>query len=167
MVLLTRLVQNVTEALNIEFQDIRVWTDPMIVLAWIAKDPSRWQTFVSNRVSEIQSTLPYSQWAHVSGKENSADLISRGTSCDKLEDNELWWAGPPWLSQIREPTGQSCDDGDQPKEIQELVEAEARGKGGIFVHISSRGTIELFESFIETFVDVKNGTHTSVLPTLR
>lgn len=66
----------------------------MIVLAWIAKEPSRWQTFVSNRVSEIQSSLLYNHWGHVSGKENPADLVSRGVSCDKLKGSDLWWAGP-------------------------------------------------------------------------
>ncbi|GFX82772.1 integrase catalytic domain-containing protein [Trichonephila clavipes] len=31
------------------------------------------------------------------GKDNPADLLSRGTSAVKLAQNELWWHGPPWL----------------------------------------------------------------------
>ncbi|GFT19581.1 integrase catalytic domain-containing protein [Trichonephila clavipes] len=37
------------------------------------------------------------QWGHCPGKDNSADLLSRGTSAVKLAQNELWWHGPPWL----------------------------------------------------------------------
>ncbi|GFV89640.1 integrase catalytic domain-containing protein [Trichonephila clavipes] len=37
------------------------------------------------------------QWGHCPGKDNPADLLSRGTSAVKLTQNELWWHGPPWL----------------------------------------------------------------------
>ncbi|GFU68976.1 integrase catalytic domain-containing protein [Trichonephila clavipes] len=37
------------------------------------------------------------QWGHCPGKDNPADLLSRGTSAVKLAQNELWWHGPPWL----------------------------------------------------------------------
>ncbi|XP_029164503.1 uncharacterized protein LOC114935772 [Nylanderia fulva] len=34
---------------------------------------------------------------HVSGKENPADLASRGVTPQRLQQNELWWTGPHWL----------------------------------------------------------------------
>ncbi|GFT32713.1 integrase catalytic domain-containing protein [Trichonephila clavipes] len=37
------------------------------------------------------------QWGHCPGKDNPADLLSRGTSAVKLAQNELWWHCPPWL----------------------------------------------------------------------
>ncbi|GFY44018.1 DUF1758 domain-containing protein [Trichonephila inaurata madagascariensis] len=37
------------------------------------------------------------QWGHCPGKDNPADLLSRGTSAIKLAQNELWWHDPPWL----------------------------------------------------------------------
>ncbi|GFT96957.1 integrase catalytic domain-containing protein [Trichonephila clavipes] len=37
------------------------------------------------------------QWGHCPGKDNPADLLSRGISAVKLAQNELWWHGPPWL----------------------------------------------------------------------
>ena len=152
-VLLTRLVQAVRKALNIEFEEVRVWTDSTIVLAWIAKESSQWQTFVANRVSEIQSSLPYIQWGHVSGKENPADLVSRGVSCDKLESNELWGAGPPWL-QSHEDIQQSFEETNQSEEIQELIDAEARKQKTIAVNIVSRQRTQFFDDFIENYSSI-------------
>lgn len=125
-VLLTRLIQDVKRALNIRFEEIRAWTDSMIVLAWIAKEPSHWQTFVSNRVNEIHSSLPYTQWGYVSGKKNPVNLVSRGVSCDKLESSELWWAGPIWLQNCEVPKNPH-DDARRSEETQELIDAEAKG----------------------------------------
>ncbi|GFQ76718.1 integrase catalytic domain-containing protein [Trichonephila clavata] len=53
--------------------------------------------YIKNRVQEIQLLSDPSQWGHCPGKDNPADLISRGTSAVKLAQNELWWHGPPWL----------------------------------------------------------------------
>ena len=38
------------------------WTDSTIVLQWLAQLPRTWNTFVANRVSQIQETLPRSDW---------------------------------------------------------------------------------------------------------
>ena len=38
----------------------------------------------------------------MSSKDNPADLISRGINPEDLQDNELWWNGPDWLSQSNE-----------------------------------------------------------------
>ncbi|XP_055589427.1 uncharacterized protein LOC129741706 [Uranotaenia lowii] len=75
------------------------WTDSMIVKHWLASHPSRWQTFVANRVSEIQHITKSGTWNHVPGIENPADLISRGASPDQLIHEKLWFEGPKWLSQ--------------------------------------------------------------------
>jgi hypothetical protein len=69
----------------------------MVVLAWLNNSPNTWQTFVANRTAEIQELTAISEWRHVKGKENPADLVSRGLSPCKLVDNELWFKGPSWL----------------------------------------------------------------------
>lgn len=52
-IFLVRLFQNVKRALRIAFDEVHAWNDSTIVLAWIAGDPSRQKTFISNRVTEI------------------------------------------------------------------------------------------------------------------
>lgn len=74
------------------------WSDSTITLHWINSVPSRWKTFVANRVSEVQHLTAAGVWAHVSGLENPADIISRGMEPSQLE-NSNWWTGPSWLKQ--------------------------------------------------------------------
>ncbi|XP_055623539.1 uncharacterized protein LOC129766968 [Toxorhynchites rutilus septentrionalis] len=70
----------------------------MITLHWIANSPSKYQTFVANRIAEVQRLTEGSEWKHVAGSENPADLISRGATPSELANSALWWKGPPWLS---------------------------------------------------------------------
>jgi hypothetical protein len=96
-VLLAKLLTEVSQVLNIAKENLRAWTDSMVVLAWLNKHPSNWKTFVANRVSEILSLLEPSQWFHVSTKENPADCASRGVSPAELINNSLWKTGPQFL----------------------------------------------------------------------
>ncbi|XP_011689996.1 PREDICTED: uncharacterized protein LOC105451327 [Wasmannia auropunctata] len=76
-----------------------LWTDSTVALTWIKSHPSRWKEFVRNRVAFIQE-LSNSRWHHVSGKENPADVASRGTSPLLLQQDQSWWYGLPWLQQL-------------------------------------------------------------------
>ncbi|XP_073959790.1 uncharacterized protein [Choristoneura fumiferana] len=96
-VLLTKLLLEIANVLNIPRSDVRAWTDSTVVLAWLNKHPSNWKTFVANRISEIHSTLEPSQWAHVPSKDNPADCASRGVQPSELADLELWKYGPRFL----------------------------------------------------------------------
>ncbi|XP_018371804.1 PREDICTED: uncharacterized protein LOC108766798 [Trachymyrmex cornetzi] len=97
-VLLARLLEQVKQACKIEFRKIFAYTDSLTTLYWIKGDPSRWKTFVANRVSEITSILTAEAWAHVKSEDNPADLLSRGAFSNALQTCELWWQGPAWMS---------------------------------------------------------------------
>ena len=98
--LLARLIHSHKIRLLHQPQSIVCWSDSQIVLAWLRGHPSRWKTFVANRVSEIQTLLPDARWYHVGTKDNPADLASRGDITPaELRDSHLWWRGPSWLSQ--------------------------------------------------------------------
>ncbi|XP_053699358.1 uncharacterized protein LOC128746331 [Sabethes cyaneus] len=84
---------------NVTIKSTFFWTDSMIVKHWLASQPSRWQVFVANRVSEIQHITKGGAWNHVPGIENPADLISRGMSPAELQYQPLWFQGPRWLAQ--------------------------------------------------------------------
>nr|XP_042906906.1 uncharacterized protein LOC107449093 [Parasteatoda tepidariorum] len=74
------------------------WTDSSIACYWIKGDPNRHKVFVKNGVQEIQKLSKPDQWHHCIGKDNPADLISRGASLNDLKINELRWHGPTWLT---------------------------------------------------------------------
>ena len=77
---------------------LHAWTDSTIVLQWLAQLPRTWNTFVANRVSQTQETLPRSDWKHVPTAVNPADLASHGVLADTIISSSLWWNGPDWLT---------------------------------------------------------------------
>ena len=93
--LCARLVTYVREALRLPTQQkVHCWTDSEITLAWVQKDPSAWKLFVSNRVAAIQQLTHPSCWHHCPGKQNPADLLTRGISAMELKNSRLWLQGP-------------------------------------------------------------------------
>ncbi|XP_066598839.1 uncharacterized protein [Prorops nasuta] len=98
--LLVKLLVHVKESLVGNCDAIRCYSDSQVALAWIAKQPVHWKTFVANRVSYIQTHLPEASWHHVTNKLNPAELCSRGASAQQLSEDSLWWHGPAFL---REP----------------------------------------------------------------
>ena len=106
------------------------WTDSTIVLAWLAATPSKWVTFVANRVAKIQSGLSRESWRHVKGKENPADCASRGILPTELPSHSLWWTGPSWLHEF--------DASSSPFEAETLsTDLEARPIKSHTVHVES------------------------------
>ena len=48
-------------------------------------------------VNEILLETNKSEWGHVIGGENPADLGSHGMNATQIQGNKLWCEGPPWL----------------------------------------------------------------------
>jgi hypothetical protein len=84
--LLAQLIQKTVPALDLKIDRILLWTDSTIVLSWLAASASKWKTFVSNRVFQIQELMPGCEWRHVASASNPADLISRGTNPETLKN---------------------------------------------------------------------------------
>lgn len=95
--LCARLVTFVKCALHINVP-VCCWTDSNVTLSWIKGDPLKWKRFVKNRVSEIQELTSTNDWYYCPGRDNPADLISKGALAEHLMSNELWLSGPAWLS---------------------------------------------------------------------
>lgn len=95
--LLVKLMKNIKLALKFETEASHYYSDSKIALAWIKSDPTRWKTFVANRVSRIQGISKPEEWHYVNTKANPADFASRGLLPAQLLDNKLWWYGPSVL----------------------------------------------------------------------
>ncbi|GFX49444.1 integrase catalytic domain-containing protein [Trichonephila clavipes] len=96
-VLLSQLLEKVLHSLTLPIQQIMLWTDFNIVLAWIQPSPEQLKTFIGNRIQIIQRLTQNCQWNHVSSNENPADLISRGLNASEISSKQLWWHGPDFL----------------------------------------------------------------------
>ncbi|XP_045542800.1 uncharacterized protein LOC123723621 [Papilio machaon] len=95
--LAAQLISEVSQVLKVSKENLYAWSDSTVVLAWLRGEPSRWTTFVSNRVSEILTMMDRDQWNHVGTRFNPADCASRGLPAEDLKENMLWWHGPEWL----------------------------------------------------------------------
>ena len=81
-------------ALNISV----LYSDSTIAISWIKADPARWHTFVCDRVTEIRSMLPTTEFILVMSEEIPAYLCSRGLLATQLVAQEkFWFEGPSWL----------------------------------------------------------------------
>lgn len=94
--LLSKLIAVIKRSLKIKIDSIHLWSDST-ALCRIKTSPCNLQTFVANRVAEIQELTDISSWRHVPSKENPADALSKGVPLEKLLSHDLWWHGPLWL----------------------------------------------------------------------
>ncbi|XP_058473594.1 uncharacterized protein LOC131446412 [Solea solea] len=72
--------------------------DSQTVLGAIQRDSYGFQTFFANRVREIQKAGPVTDWWWIPGEVNVADLVTRGCSPKRLDENSAWQKGPKFLS---------------------------------------------------------------------
>ena len=123
-VVLANLLSHVLKHLNILEEGAFAWTDSKIALAWLSSGPFRWQTFIGNRVSKIQETIPNIKRNHVSTLDNPANCATRGMSPIDLIKCDLWFRSPEWLrvSLIEKHSQRFSED----EEIQEIVLKEEK-----------------------------------------
>ena len=126
-VLLAELLEVTGNTLNIPKHFQSAWCDSTVALAWLRGCPSRYKVFVGNRIAAVARSLPPSAWRHVPTLHNPADCASRGVTAQELKDHDLWWGGPPWLTQEPmeiPPQPQSSDlaerGGEEAKPVQVL-----------------------------------------------
>lgn len=96
--LLSQLVKTVLDSLQYKFENVYLWTDSKIVLAWIKANPDKYKSFIASRIRKINKNLGrHSNWYHVASEKNAADCASRGLSPSELINHALWWHGPDFL----------------------------------------------------------------------
>ena len=111
--ILAVLVDTVYRALEqqIKIDCVRYWLDSKTALHWIFNN-GQWKQWVQFRVSEILKLSKAENWGHIAGKDNPADIGSRGALASQLKGNNSWWEGPLWLKRGKEqwPKGMTLED---------------------------------------------------------
>ncbi|KAI5646282.1 pao retrotransposon peptidase domain-containing protein [Phthorimaea operculella] len=112
--LLSKLVVKAhdTLQLKINISDVFLFSDSQIVLAWLKTEKTKLQAYVANRVNVIQQDTARWRWLYVNTHDNPADLISRGVQPGELNNNELWWRGPPFIQNRVSMRGYCMQDPD-------------------------------------------------------
>ena len=82
---------------------------------------------MQNRVLEIRSLVPPEMWNHCPGKENPADIPSRGASPAELV-RSIWFTGPEWVKRRNERTKIISSESELPAEVINEMKGVARSK---------------------------------------
>lgn len=92
---LVTLIEHVKEAMQKELAntDITCWNYSKLTLFWITGEEREWKQFVQHRVNEIRSLVTSGNWRHCKGKDNPADIPSRGLNRVELSKCALWMVG--------------------------------------------------------------------------
>nr|XP_040233604.2 uncharacterized protein LOC120956287 [Anopheles coluzzii] len=113
--LLARMVVKFLNATELKFESVHLWSDSKIVLAWVKKTPELLQTYVSNRVSEIQQLSQSFHWHYICTHDNPADLISRGVTPRKLIGSTIWWRPRPTQHLMKDEDEVEIPDNELPE----------------------------------------------------
>lgn len=122
------LGERMSKILGIPTEQLYFWSDSQIVLHWIRKSPSDAKIFVGNRIAIVQEHSNVQKWAHVSSKQNPADLLSRGLRAQELAPADIWWNGPDFLKDTQEQWPQWQPTKKLQTEEQSMAEEEMRKK---------------------------------------
>lgn len=87
--LLSRLIVSIRVALESELSlnEPECYTDSKVALYWIRGCEKEWKQFVENRINTIRALVLSHCWRHCPGKENPADIPSRGTTALDLSES--------------------------------------------------------------------------------
>ena len=112
----TRLAKTICNEFKIKPARVVLWSDSMIVLAWLRSESTAFKSFVGVRVAEIQSTFESATWRHVPSDLNPADDLSRGITVSEM--NGRWMNGPVFLT--KEPEEWPIETSETPSDVPEV-----------------------------------------------
>ena len=96
-----RLYRLIIKEIDLPIEDSHFWSDSTLTLQYIKNEKTRFKTFVANRVTEIREVTEPSQWHHIAGDENPADIMTRGVfnvqDLLKGDSKRSWLKGPACL----------------------------------------------------------------------
>lgn len=145
--LLIHLLTTAKESLlNINFNQIRLWSDSQITLWWIKSPHHRWLPFVVNPVKKIQDRSENAVGDYIKTDENPAVIASKGIKPTPLKDHNLWWNGPKFL--VEKITAFSNHIDFECTKLQPIGVRQSRKI--IVAHLSFKNiTIERYSSFLK------------------
>ena len=97
VVLGAKMIKFLRKESPFEFDHTYLWTDSKCALAWVTQHESR-PLFIKRRIKTIHE-VENVQYGFVPGRENPADMVSRGATASELQQKEVWWKGPNWLEE--------------------------------------------------------------------
>lgn len=157
-VLGTEIYDVIMDELEVEFRQVKFFTDSKVVLGYIGNETKRFYTYVRNRVDRIRKSSSPEQWGYVPTAQNPADEPTRSISAGSLQESK-WLNGPSGsFSRQAEESYQEFPlvDPDEDKEIRTL-------KTDLVDHVAekTRPLSDHFEKF-STWKSLTRAFHTLI-----
>ncbi|XP_053403242.1 uncharacterized protein LOC128558339 [Mercenaria mercenaria] len=92
-VLAVETTSTILEQIDINFDQVKYFSDSKVVLGYINNKTKRFYTYVSNRVEKIRSSSCPEQWNYVPTHLNPADCATRGVAAINMVQSQ-WLKGP-------------------------------------------------------------------------
>ncbi|KHN81289.1 hypothetical protein Tcan_01261, partial [Toxocara canis] len=93
----TRVIKFIESQLHRSVARKILWCDAKCVLTWLTSRKAL-PVFVANRIKEIREAVGV-EFRYVKTEENPADIATKGAAPEVLENYQLWWKGPEWLTE--------------------------------------------------------------------
>ena len=81
----SRLAKTICDEFKIKPTQVILWSDSMIVLAWLRSESTMFRSFVGVRIAEIQASFETTTWRYVPSNLNPAEDLSRGITVDEMK----------------------------------------------------------------------------------
>ena len=92
-----RIRTYIEKEMNLCFEKVYHMVDSEIVKAMIDKESYGFNTFIAKRIGEIHQETSPKEWVWVSGKQNIADILTRGCKPEEMNEDSTWQTGPTFL----------------------------------------------------------------------
>ena len=92
------------------------------------KDSYGFNTFAGLRISEIQKKTDLKSWKHIPSDHNIADILTKGSTPDRINLDSCWQRGPPWLVQDHSvwPVSEFSLNKEEDKNVTVLLQVSVR-----------------------------------------
>ena len=92
-----RLRATLVRESKLKFKQVYHFVDSQIVKGMINKGSYGFNTFAGNKIGEIHREAKPDEYLWIEGKDNIADIITRGCSPSELKEGSEWQAAPEFL----------------------------------------------------------------------
>lgn len=97
----TEMAFKLSRSYEFSMEDCTFFSDSTTLLWWLrTRNPLT--IFVANRICQIKDRTTLGQWLYVRTDMNPADIPTRGKKVRDLEECNLWWKGPEFLTMERD-----------------------------------------------------------------